>query len=146
MKLNSSMKPFSTVKNWMGKILFSFIAIALVWQSSFFVDTNAAASPAPLFATSGANQIENTADRVREGSKDLIRDSQKNVKETARKNAAKVDQADDKGSAVERKAQRDKDRIEKRADEHAARTEKAVDDSMNGVKGVVENIKDAFTK
>lgn len=131
--------------NVIGKILFSLAAIALVWQSSFFVNTSVLAASSPLFANVG-NKIENAADNVREGSKELIRDSQKNVKETANRNAAKVDQADDKGTAVERKAQRDRSRIEQRADEHAARTEKAVDDSMNGVKGVVENIKDAFTK
>jgi len=52
--------------------------------------------------------------------------------------------ADDKGSFVERKAQRDQAR-EKRAPEDADRTEKAVDNSMNAVKGAVENIKNAFS-
>ena len=131
--------------NVIGKILFALVASVLVWQSSFFVNTSAMAASSPLFANVG-NKIENAADNVREGSKELIRDSKKNVKETANKNAAKVDQADDKGTAVERKAQRDRSRIEQRADEHAARTEKAVDDSMDGVKGLVENIKDAFSK
>ncbi len=131
--------------NVIGKILFALVASVLVWQSSFFLNTSAMAASSPLFANIG-NKIENAADNVREGSKELIRDSQKNVKETANRNAAKVDQADDKGTAVERKAQRDRSRIEQRADEHAARTEKAVDDSMDGVKGLVENIKDAFSK
>lgn len=141
MKLNYSMKSFSVI----GKVLFSLVAIALVWQSSFFLNTSAMAAPAQLFANIG-DKIENAADSVRDNSKDLIRDSKKNVKETANKNASKVDEADDQGSIVEGKAKRDRDRIEQRAEDHAAKTEKAVDDSMNGVKGVVENIKDAFGK
>ena len=131
--------------NVIGKILFALVASVLVWQGSFFVNTSAMAASSPLFANVG-NKIENAADNVREGSKELIHDSKKNVKETANRNASKVDQADDKGTAVEQKAQRDRSRIEQRADEHAARTEKAVDDSMDGVKGLVENIKDAFGK
>lgn len=146
MKQNNGVQQLSVVKNWMTKILFSFVAFFFVWQNSFLLNTTAIAAPVTLIATNAANQIQGTADEVRDRSKQLIRDTKQNVEKTANRNANKVDQADDTGSFVERKAQRDQARIERRAEEDASRTEKAVDDSMNAVKGVVENIKDAFTK
>ena len=127
----------------MTKALLSLVAIALMWQSSFFLNPTAMAAPTKFLATSAANQVEGAADEVRARSKELIRDSQKNVKKTANRNAAKVNQADDEGTA-ERKAMRDQARIERRADEHADRTERAVDDSMDAVKGAVEKVKDVF--
>lgn len=102
------------------------------------------AASTTMIAANVGDQIQGAADEVRARSKDLIRDTQNKVEKTANKNAAKVDQADDEGSFIERKAQRDQARIEKRASEDADRTEKAVDNSMNAVKGAVENIKDAF--
>ena len=130
----------------MVKTLRCLAAIAFVWQGAFFSETNAIAAPATLIAADVGDQIKGAADEVRARSKDLIRDTQDKVEKTANKNAAKVDQADDEGSVVERKALRDRDRIEKRASEDADRTEKAVDNSMNAVKGMVDNIKDAFSK
>jgi len=130
----------------MANTLLCLVAIAFVWQGAFFSETNAIAAPATLIAADVGDQIKGTADEVRARSKDLIRDTQDKVEKTANKNAAKVDQADDEGSVVERKALRDRDRIEKRASEDADRTEKAVDNSMNAVKGMVENIKDALSK
>lgn len=130
----------------MANTLLCLVAIAFVWQGAFFSETNAIAAPATLIAADVGDQIKGAADEVRARSKDLIRDTQDKVEKTANKNAAKVDQADDEGSVVERKALRDRDRIEKRASEDADRTEKAVDNSMNAVKGMVENIKDAFSK
>ncbi len=130
----------------MANTLLCLVAIAFVWQGAFFSETNAIAAPATLIAADVGDQIQGAADEVRARSKDLIRDTQDKVEKTANKNAAKVDQADDEGSVVERKALRDRDRIEKRASEDADRTEKAVDNSMNAVKGMVENIKDAFSK
>jgi hypothetical protein len=129
----------------MANSLLCLVAIALMWQSTFFLNTSAMAAPATLIANA-ADKIQDAADDVRARSKDIIQDSKNSVEKTANKNASKVDQADDEGTVVEGKAKRDRDRIEKRAEEDAARTEKAVDDSMNTVKGVVENIKDAFSK
>jgi len=139
------MKRISTVGRWMATTLFCVAAVAFVWQGGFLSNTSAMAAPATLIAANVGDQIQGAADEVRVRSKELIRDTQNKVEKTANKNAAKVDQADDKGSFVERKAKRDKGRIEKRAEEDAARTEKAVDKSMNAVKGTAENIKDAFS-
>lgn len=144
MKLNQYTKQFSALGSWMAKALFSLIAIALMWQGSFFLNTDAIAAPATLIATSGANQVKGAADEVRDRSKDLIRDTQKNVKKTANRNAAKVDQADDEGTFAERKALRDRSRIERRANEDASRTETAVDKSMDAIKGAVDKVKNAF--
>ncbi len=144
MKLNFWIKRILAGGRWMADALLCLAAIAFVWQGGFFLDTNAMATPATLIAANVGDQIQEAADDVRVRSKELIRDTQDKVEKTANKNAAKVDEADDKGSFVERKAQRDKDRIEQRAEEDATRTEKAVDKSMDAVKGVVENIKDAF--
>ena len=130
----------------MANTLLCLAAIAFVWQGALFSDTNAIAAPATLIAANVGDQVQGAADEVRARSKELIRDTQDKVEKTANKNAAKVDQADDEGSFVERKAKRDRDRIEKRASEDADRTETAVDKSMNAVKGAVENIKDAFSK
>ncbi len=130
--------------NWLTKTLVTLAAIALLWQSSLMINNTALASPTQLMATTPANQVRGAADEVRDRSKDLIRDTKRNVEKTANRNASKVDEADDTGSFVERKARRDQARIQRRAEEDASRTEKAVDKSMNAVKGAVENIKDAF--
>ncbi|MGI0483782.1 hypothetical protein ACN4EK_00015 [Pantanalinema rosaneae CENA516] len=143
MKLTYCIEQLSVVGRWLTKALLGLVAIALVWQSSFGVNSAAMAAPAPLLAANAANQAQDAADEVRNRSKDFIRDTKHQVEKTANRNASKVDQADD-GSFVERKARRDQARIERRAEEDASRTEKAVDDSMNAVQGFVENIKDAF--
>lgn len=146
MKRNYFTNGLSTVGRWLATTLLCVCAIAFVWQGAFFSNNSAMAAPATLIAADVGDQVKGAADEVRARSKDLIRDTQNKVEKTANKNAAKVDEADDEGSVVERKAKRDKDRIEKRAEEDANRTEKAVDNSMNAVKGVVDNIKDAFSK
>ena len=143
MKLNYCVKRI-LVRRWTANALLCLVAIALVSQGAFFSQPTAMAAPAPVIAADVGDQIKGAADEVRARSKDLIRDTQDKVEKTANKNAAKVDQADDEGSVVERKALRDRDRIEKRASEDADRTEKAVDNSMDAVKGAVEKIKDAF--
>lgn len=144
MKLNYCGKQFSVLGSRLAKVLFSVVAIALIWQGSFFLKTDAMAAPVTLVATSASNQVKGAADEVRDRSKDLIRDTQKNVKKTANRNASKVDQADDEGTFAERKAMRDRSRIERRADEDASRTETAVDKSMDAVKGAVDKVKNAF--
>lgn len=145
MKLNNFTNGLATVGRWLATSLFCLVAIAFVWQGAFS-NTSAMAAPQTLIAADVGDQIKGAADDVRGRSKDLIRDTKDKVEKTANKNAAKVDDADDEGTIVERKAKRDKNRIENRAEEDAARTEKAVDKSMNAVKGAVENIKDAFSK
>lgn len=144
MNLNHAVERVSAFRTWMAKALFALFTIALIWQSPLPLHTTAMATPIPLLATNAANQVQGAADEIRDRSKNLIRGTKKNVEKTAHRNAAKVDQADDNGSFVERKAQRDRNQIEQRAEEDAARTERAVDDSMNAVKGAMENIKDAF--
>lgn len=143
MKLNYCAKSISSAARRMANVLMSLVAIALMWHGAFFINTSAVAAPAPVLA-SVADNIEDAADSVRDGSKDLIRDTKRNVEKTANRNASKVDEADDDGTVVERKAQRDRSRIMQRAEEDAARTERAVDNNMNAVKGAVEKVKDAF--
>lgn len=144
MKLINSLQQFATVRNWITKGLVALVAIALMWQSSLPLNGTAMAAPSALMATTAANQAKGAADDVREGSKELIRDTKKTVERAANSNASKVDRADDEGGFFERKAQRDQARIEKRASEDAARTEKAVDNSMNAVQGAVEKVKGVF--
>jgi len=147
MELNCFAKRISIVGRWLTTTLFCVLLSAFILQGAFFSNTSAMAAPvANLIATADAgDQVKGTADEVAGSSKNLIRNTEAKVKEAANSNAAKVDQADDSGSFVEGKAKRDKARIEKRAGEDADRTEKAVDKSMNAVKGLVDNIKDAFT-
>ncbi len=145
MKLNYFVNQVLTASRWMATSLFCVAAVSFVWLSGFSLNISAMASPTTsLIAADLGDQIKGAADDVRAGSKDLIRDTESNVKKTANKNAAKVDRADDDGGVAETKAKRDKARIEKRASEDANRTEKAVDKSMNAIKGAVDNIKDAF--
>lgn len=146
MRLNCWMKRTLAVGRVVVNTLLCLVAIAFVWQGAFFSNTNAIAAPATLIAADVGDQVKGAADEVRARSKDLIRDTQDKVEKTADKNAAKVDQADDEGTFVERKAKRDQARIEKRAEEDANRTEKAVDKSMNAVQGAVDKIKDVFSK
>lgn len=147
MKLNYFMKQLSTVGRFLATTLLCLSAITFVWQGAFFSNTAAMANPATnlIAAADAGDRVQEAADDVAKGSKKFIRDTADKVKETANKNAAKVDQADDNGSFVERKAKRDRNRIEKRAEEDAARTQKAVDNNMNFIERTVDNIKDAFS-
>lgn len=146
MKLNYFTKHFSTVGHWIATTLFCVSAIAFMWQGAFFSNTTAMAAPtATLIATADAgNEVK---DKTREDAgraKNFIEETKDQVKRTANKNAARVDESTDNGSFIEGKAKRDRDRIEKRADEDAARTKKAVDNTKNAVERTVDNIKDAF--
>ena len=147
MKQNSLRKQLSTVGRFLATTLFCLYAIAFVGESAFFSNTIAMTNPAAnlIAAQDVGDQVKDAADEVAKGSKNFIRDTADKVEKTANKNAAKVDQADDDGSFVERKAKRDRDRIEQRAEEDAARTQKAVDNSRNVVERAVDNIKDAFS-
>ncbi len=147
MKLNYFMKRLSIAGRWIAKSLLCVLAVTFVWQGALFSNTGAMAAPdANLIATADAgNQVKGKASVDAGRAKNFIEDTKDKVKQTANKNAARVDQAIDKNdSFVERKAKRDRDRIEQRADEDAARTEKAVDKTKNGVKRAVDGIKDIF--
>ncbi|MEW6492564.1 MAG: hypothetical protein AB1589_08655 [Cyanobacteriota bacterium] len=148
MKLNYFTKRLSIVGRWMATTLFCLSAVTFVWQGTFFSNTTAMAAPAAnLIASAGtSDQVKGKASIDAGRAKNFIEDTKDKVKETANKNAARVDQAtDDNGSFIEGKAKRDRDRIEKRAEEDAARTEKAVDNTKNAVESVVDNIKDVFS-
>ena len=147
MKLNYFTKLLSTVGRWVATTLFCVSAIAFVWQGAFFSNTAAMANPATnLIAAAGTgDQVKGKASVDAGRAKNFIEDTKDKVKETANKNAARVDQATDNGSFVERKAKRDRDRIEQRADQDAARTKKAVDNTKNAVERTVDSIKDAFS-
>lgn len=148
MKLNYLMKPLSTVGRFLVTTAFCMSAIAFIWQGAFFSNTTAMANPA-VNLIADADAGDQVKDKVDEGAgavKNFIRDTQDKVKQTARTNASKVDDATDSGNFIERKAKSDKATIEKRANEDAARTEKVIDKEKNAVKGVVDSIKDVFSK
>ncbi|MBD0264546.1 MAG: hypothetical protein ICV78_18010 [Tolypothrix sp. Co-bin9] len=147
MKRNYFMKQLSTVGRFLAKTLFCVSAIAFVWQGAFFSNTAAMANPVVnlIASADAADQAKDKLDEGAGATKNFIRDTQEKVKQTARTNASKVDEANDSGNFVERKAKRDKARIEKRANEDAARTEKVIDKEKNAVKGAIDSIKDAFS-
>jgi uncharacterized protein YjbJ (UPF0337 family) len=147
MKQNDFTKRLSTVGRWMATTLFCVCAIAFVWQGAFFSNTAAMANPtANLIAAADAgDQIKGKVSEDTGRAKNFIEDTKEKVKETANKNASRVDQATDDGSVFERRAKGDRDLIEKRADEDAARTKKAVDNTKNAVERTIDSIKDAFS-
>jgi uncharacterized protein YjbJ (UPF0337 family) len=145
-KLNYFTKPLSIVGRWIATTLFCMSAIAFVWQGAFFSNPVAMAAPtATLIADAGVgDKVQGKVSTDAGRAKNFIEDTKDKVKETANKNASRVDQADDEGSFVERKAKSDRDTIEKRAEEDAARTEKAVDNTKNAVQSAIDSIKGAF--
>lgn len=145
MKLNKFTKWAAMLGRWTATMVFCVVATTFVWQGAFLSNTQAIAAP-HLIATSAGDKIEQAADDVRAGSKDLIRDVKGNVKKAAADNAAKVDRADDEGSFVERKAKEDKARVQSKAEADAARTENVVDKSMDAVKSAVNKVESVFSK
>jgi uncharacterized protein YjbJ (UPF0337 family) len=148
MKLNYLMKRLSSVGRFLATSLFCVSALAFVWQGAFFSNTAAMAAPAAnLIAEADlGSQVQGKVSEDAGRAKNFIRDTKESLKQTANKNADRVEQAtDNDGSFVERKANRDAARIEKRAEEDAARTQKAVDNTKNVVERAVDNIKDAFS-
>ncbi len=144
MKLNYFTKQVSTVGRWMTTALLCVAAIAFVWSSAFSTVTAMAAPTSTLIAADLGNQVQGKVSKDAGRAKGFIRDTKDRVENMADKNANRVDQADDNGSFIERKAQRDAGRIHVRAEQDAARTQKAVDNTKNAVERTVENIKDAF--
>jgi uncharacterized protein YhaN len=143
MKLNF-LKSFSTVARWMVAALLCVSAMTFVWQGVWFSDSAALAEPtATLIASS--NDVQEKAREDAGRTKSFVRETADKLERTAYKNADRVDDATDNGSAISRKAQRDAARIEKRAEEDAARTQKAIDNTKNVVERAVDNIKDTFS-
>lgn len=143
MKLNHFTKQVSTLGRWITTALLCVAAIAFVWQSAVFSPMSAMAAP-KLIAADLGNQAQEKVSKDAGRAKGFIEDTKERVERMADKNANRVDDADDSGSFVERKAQRDAGRIHERAEQDAARTQKAVDNTKNAVERTVENIKDAF--
>jgi hypothetical protein len=148
MKLNYLMKRLSIAGRWMATTLLCLSAIAFMWQGAFFSNTSAMAAPFAnsIAAADAGDKIQDKASTDAGRAKNFIRDTEDKVKETAKKNAAKVDRATDDGSVAERKAKKDAATIQKRAGEDSARTQKAVDNTKNAVERTVDSIKDAFGK
>jgi uncharacterized protein YjbJ (UPF0337 family) len=141
------MKQLSTLGRFLATTMLCMLAIAFTWQGAFFSNTSAMAAPASnLIATSDlGDEVQGKVSKDSGRAKGFIEDTKQKVKETAKKNAARVDEATDDGSFVEGKAKRDAARIQKRADEDAARTKSAVDTTKNAVQGAVDKIKEAFS-
>ena len=147
MKLNYFTKQLSTVGRWIAATVLCVSAMAFVWSGAFFSNTAAMASPAvnSIAAADIGDGVQEKASKDAGRAKNFIRDTEDKVKETAKKNAAKVDRASEDGSVVERKAKKDAATIEKRATEDSARTQEAVDNTKNAVERAVDSIKDVFS-
>jgi len=145
MKLNYVVRQIQSVGRWTASLLLGMAAISFVWQSAIFPTLSAMAAPTPtLLATEMGKQVQQKVSKDAGRAKNFIEDTKDKVENMADKNARRVDEADNSGSFVERKAQRDAGRIYKRAEEDAARTERAVDNTKNVFQDAVENIKDAL--
>ncbi|NJO96289.1 MAG: hypothetical protein HC764_09905 [Pleurocapsa sp. CRU_1_2] len=136
-------KQFSSIKRWIATSILSLLTIAFVWQGMFIANDTAMADSVML-ADMG-DRVENKADRDLDQTKGFIEDTKEKVKETANKNASKVDRATDNDSLLENKAKKDANRIENKADKDAAKTKKAVDKTQNIIESTVDNIKDVFS-
>lgn len=136
-------KQFSSIKRWIATSILSLLTIAFVWQGMFIANDTAMADSVML-ADMG-DRVENKADRDLNQTKGFIEDTKEKVKETANKNASKVDRATDNDSFLENKAKKDANRIENKADKDAAKTKKAVDKTQNIIESTVDNIKDVFS-
>jgi uncharacterized protein YjbJ (UPF0337 family) len=147
MNLNSFTNRLSTLGRRIAASLLCLLASVFVWQGASF-NPPAMAAPLPnlIAAADVGSQIQGKTSEDAGRAKNFIRDTKNQVEQTAKNNAARVDEATgDDGGFVEGKAKRDAARIQKRAEEDAARTQKAVDASKNAVERTVDSIKDAFS-
>lgn len=144
MKLHDFVRQLSRAGRWVATVGLGLLAIALVWHGG--VNTSALAAPAPqwIIAADIDDQIENQTGQAARGTKNFIEDTAETVKEAARKNADRVDEATDGNNLFERKAQRDAGRIQERANQDASRTKSAVEKTKNFVQDAVDNIQDTF--
>jgi hypothetical protein len=135
---------FSSMKRWIVTSILSLLTITFVWQG-MFVNNNIAMADSLVLADI-YNRVENKVDRDVENTKGFIQDTKEQVKETANRNASKVDRATDNDSLLENKAEKDADRIENKANKDAAKTKKTVDKTENIIDSAIDNIKDVFGK
>ncbi|MDF5728213.1 MAG: hypothetical protein PUP92_09280 [Rhizonema sp. PD38] len=147
MKLNHLTKGLTKVGRFLATTMFCVSAIAFVWQGAFFSNTAAMANPTVNLIASGdlGDQIKDKASEGFEKSRNFIDDTKESLKNTANKNANKVE-AQSNDVDVIGKANRDAARIEERSDTHAANTKEAVDKTENFVERAIDNIKDTFSK
>ncbi|MDF5723742.1 MAG: hypothetical protein PUP91_25405 [Rhizonema sp. PD37] len=145
MKLNYVTKGLTRVGRFLATTMFCVSAIAFVWQGAFFSNTAAMANPAVSLIASGdlGDQIKDKASEGFDKSRNFIDDTKESLKNTANKNANKVE-AESNDIDVVGKANRDAARIEERSDTHAANTKEAVDKTENFVESTIDKIKDAF--
>jgi hypothetical protein len=148
MKLNYLTKQISALGRWLTMALLSLSAIAFFWQGAFLANSAAMANPITnlVVAADLGDKVQDKVSDDTRSAKGFIRDTADKVERTARKNAAKVDNATDDDSFIKNKAQRDAGRIYERAERDAGRTEKAVDNTKNAIEQAVDNVKDAFGK
>lgn len=148
MKLNYLTKQISALGRWLTTALLSLAALAFFWQGAFLLNNAAMANPTTSFVVAAdlGDRVQDKASEDAGRAKGFIRDTADKVERTAKKNAAKVDDATDGNNSIGNKAQRDAGRIQERAERDASRTEKAVDDTKNVIERAVDNVKDAFGK
>ena len=147
MKLNYLTKGLTRVGRFLATTMFCVSAIAFVWQGAFFSNTVAMATPAVNLIASGdlGDQIKDKASEGFEKSRNFIDDTKDSLKNTANKNADKVE-AESNDKDVIGKANKDAARIEERSDRDAANTKKVVDKTENFVERAIDNIKETFSK
>jgi ElaB/YqjD/DUF883 family membrane-anchored ribosome-binding protein len=138
MELNYFTKRLSIAGRWLATTLFCLSAIAFVWQGSFFSNIAAMAETNVNLIASVGDRAQDKASEDAGRTKGFVRDTADKVERTARKNAEKVDNADE-GGFFGRRAKKDAARIEKRAEEDAARTQKAIDKTKNAFRKAVDN-------
>ncbi len=147
MKLNHLTKVLTRLGRFLATTMFCVSAIAFVWQGAFFSNTAAMANPAVNLIASGdlGDQVKDKASEGFDQSRNFIDDTKERLKNTANKNADKVE-AKSNDNDVVGKANRDAARIEERSESHAANTKEAVDKTENFVERAIDNIKDTFSK
>lgn len=149
MKFNYLMKRISSVGHFLATALLCVSAFGFLWQGAFFSNTTAMAAPyANLIAEADlGSKVQGKVSEDTGRTKNFIRDTKESLKETAQKNADRVEQAtDNDGNFIQRKANKDASRIAKRAEEDADRTEKVLETEKNVVERAVDSVKDVFSK
>jgi len=131
------MKPSYFVKRLITG-LFAVLTMISLWFST----PNAIAAPA-LLANAGS-KAEAKANEDAANTKGFVREARDKVKEAARSNASKIDNATEGDNIISRKAKDDAATIQRRANEDADRTQKAIDNTKNAVEKAVDGIKNAF--
>lgn len=147
MKQNYLTKQLSSLGRWIATTVFCVSAIAFFWQGGFVLNNAAMASPdSTLIAADLGDKVQEKTSKDAGRAKNFIDDTKDKVKDAAKSNASKVDEATDVGSPIGRKAKEDAATIQRRAEEDASRTKEAVDNTKNVVKDAVDSIKDVFSK